>query len=112
MPSSHCPDRGDIVWINFNPQAGHEQSGERPALILSPESYNRKLGLAICCPITTRAKGYPFEVALPEGLKTHGVILSNQVTSVDWHARRAQFCCKAPFQVVSEVLAKLSTLLN
>ncbi|OGW84215.1 MAG: mRNA-degrading endonuclease [Omnitrophica bacterium RIFCSPHIGHO2_02_FULL_51_18] len=112
MQGSHCPDRGDIVWIDFSPQAGHEQAGARPALTLSPEGYNRKLGLMICCPITSQAKGYPFEVTLPEGLKVRGVVLSDQARSMDWHARRAQFCCKAPLQVVSEVLAKLNTLLN
>ena len=112
MSESYCPNQGDIVWINFSPQVGHEQSGDRPALTLSPESYNRKVGLAIFCPITTQIKGYPFEVLIPEGLKVRGVILSDQVRSLDWRARYAQFCCKTPSSVSSEVLSRISALLG
>src|SRR2546425_1274360 len=78
------PDAGDLVWLSFDPQAGHEQSGRRPALVLSPASYNGKSGLALVCPITSRVKGYPFEVSLPEGSKFAGVILADQLRSLDW----------------------------
>jgi mRNA interferase MazF len=105
------PDRGDVIWINMNPQAGHEQAGRRPALILSPASYNGKLGLALLCPITSRVKGYPFEVALPAELPVSGVILCDQVKSLDWRARRAEVVCRVPDGVVRETLARLMTLL-
>lgn len=108
----YCPKRGDVVWLSFTPQSGHEQAGHRPALTLSPESYNRKAGLALFCPITSRAKGYPFEVALPDGLKTSGVVLSDQVKSLDWRARRADFACALPPETLAEVLARLDALLN
>ncbi|MBI5873558.1 MAG: endoribonuclease MazF [Candidatus Omnitrophica bacterium] len=112
MPHAHCPRRGDIVWLSFTPQAGHEQAGQRPALTLSPESYNKKVGLAIFCPITSRIKGYPFEVAIPSGLKISGVVLSDQVKSLDWRARSARFCCQVPEATVSDVLNKLNVLLS
>ena len=112
MPHSYCPKRGDIVWLTFTPQAGHEQAGHRPALTLSPESYNKKVGLAVFCPITTQVKGYPFEVLIPSGLKASGVILSDQVKSLDWQARNAQFQCKIPESTLSEVLEKLGALLS
>ena len=105
------PDRGDIVRVSMNPQAGHEQAGRRPAIVLSPASYNGKVGLAILCPITNQVKGYPFEVALPSDLPVTGVILSDQAKSLDWRARRAQFICKVPPENVLEVLQKLGTLL-
>lgn len=112
MPRPYCPKRGDVVWLTFTPQAGHEQAGHRPALTLSPESYNKKVGLAIFCPITTQVKGYPFEVLIPSGLKASGVVLSDQVKSLDWQARNAQFHCKIPESTVSEVLEKLGALLS
>jgi mRNA interferase MazF len=90
----YVPARSDVVWITFNPQAGHEQAGRRPALVLSPSSYNRKVGLAILCPITSQVKGYPFEVAIGSGSKLGGVILSDQVKSLDWRIRKAEFICK------------------
>ena len=105
------PDRGDVVRVSMNPQAGHEQAGRRPAIVLSPASYNGKVGLAILCPITNQIKGYPFEVALPSDLPVTGVILSDQAKSLDWRARRAQFICKVPPENVLEVLQKLATLL-
>ena len=105
------PDRGDTVWLHFDPQTGHEQAGRRPALVLSPASYNGKVGLAILCPITRQAKGYPFEVALPEGSEVAGVILSDQVKSLDWRARRAEPIGPVPPRVTEEVLQKLATLL-
>ena len=112
MPHPYCPKRGDVVWLSFAPQAGHEQAGRRPALALSPEAYNRKVGLAIFCPITTQVKNYPFEVPVPAGLKASGVILSDQVKSLDWQARNAQFCCRIPGAVLAEVLNKLNVLLE
>lgn len=109
---AYCPKRGDVVWLSFTPQAGHEQAGHRPALAVSPESYNRKVGLALFCPITTQAKGYPFEVPLPAGLKASGVVLSDQVKSLDWQARDARFSCKLPAATVENVLAQIEVLLN
>jgi len=112
MPPKYIPDRGDAVWITLNPQAGHEQSGRRPALVLSPAAYNRKVGLVILCPITTQVKGYPFEVIVPEGLKVSGAILSDQVKSLDWKVRKAELLCRVPATVTQDVLSKLKTLLQ
>jgi len=112
MSASYCPKRGDIVWLAFNPQAGHEQAGHRPALVLSPEAYNRKVGLALFCPITSQIKGYPFEVRIPEGRQVSGVILADQVKSLDWKARHAAFCCELPEETVGEVLNKLGVLVD
>ena len=100
------------MWLTFDPQAGHEQAGRRPALVISPEAYNGKVGLAIFCPVTAQVKGYPFEVLLPEGLDAEGVVLTDQVKSLDWQARRAEFLCKLPVRTVSEVMNKLSTLIS
>ena len=105
------PQRGDLVWMTFDPQAGHEQAGRRPALILSPAAYNGKVGLALCCPITNRIKGYPFEVSVPIDSSITGVILSDQVKSLDWRARHAEFAFRLPDAGMQEVLAKLGTLL-
>ena len=110
MSNPYCPKRGDVVWLTFTPQAGHEQAGYRPALILSPELYNKKVGLTLVCPITTQVKGYPFEVPIPKGLEVEGVVLADQVKSLDWKARRARFCCTLPAATLSEVLRKLATL--
>jgi mRNA interferase MazF len=109
---AYIPDSGDIVWIMFNPQAGHEQAGHRPALVLSPKAYNGKVGLAILCPITSQVKGYPFEVKIPEGLEIGGAVLSDQVKSLDWKARQAKFICKLPSATYNEVVQKLSTLIR
>ncbi len=109
---ARVPDRGDVVWLTFNPQAGHEQAGRRPAVVLSPAAYNARVGLALFCPITTRVKGYPFEVALPEGFPVGGVILADQVRSLDWLARRAEVVARLADEVVEEVLQKLETLLH
>ncbi len=109
--TEYIPDTGDIVWINFNPQAGHEQAGRRPALVLSPESYNRKVSLAILCPVTSQIKGYPFEVLIPDGQEINGVILSDQVKNLDWKARQAKFICKIPEFTMDEVLQKLYAIL-
>lgn len=110
MSPSFVPDRGDAVWIQFNPQAGHEQAGRRPALVLSPAAYNAKVGLAILCPITSQVKGYPFEVQV-RGEKVDGVVLSDQVKSLDWRVRQAQLIERLPEPVTAEVLHKLAALL-
>jgi mRNA interferase MazF len=107
----NAPDRGDIVSLQFDPQRGREQAGRRPALVLSPRSYNAKVGLAICCPITHHAKGYPFEVDLPQGMKTKGVILADHVKSLDWQARGAQIIEHVSPSVLAEILMKLELLL-
>jgi len=108
----YIPQRGEAIWISLNPQAGHEQAGRRPAVVLSPASYNGKVGLALCCPVTSQVKGYPFEVLLPEGLEVGGVVLADQMKCLDWRARRAEFICELPGPVTSEVLAKSRTLLD
>jgi mRNA interferase MazF len=100
-----------VIWITLNPQVGHEQAGRRPALVLSPSSYNGKVGLAILCPVTSQVKGYSFEVAIPAGSKLGGVVLGDQVKSIDWRFRKAEFICKLPRETMSEVLDKLGTLL-
>ena len=109
---SYIPNRGDIVWINMNPQAGHEQAGRRPAIVLSPFSYNKKVGLALFCPISNQIKGYPFEVSIPKGMKVTGVILSDQVKSLDWKVRQVELLGKIHESVIVEALKKLNTLLR
>lgn len=108
----YFPNRGDAVWLNFSPKAGHEQSGRRPAVVVSPGSYNKKVGLGLFCPITSQIKGYPFEVRIPAGMNISGVVLSDQIKSLDWKVRDTQFICKLPVSTMSEVLKKLSTLLE
>jgi len=109
---AYVPERGDVVWIMFNPQAGHEQSGHRPAIILSPKAYNGKVGLALLCPITTQVKGYPFEVALPDRLPVTGVILSDQIKNLDWKARNAKKACSLPDDVMTQVLQRVKALIE
>ena len=109
---TYVPQCGDAVWITLNPQADHEQAGRRPAVVLSPQNYNDKIGLAILCPITNQIKDYPFEVIIPAGLPVAGAILSDQVKSLDWRARNAELICTLPTETISEVLQKLSTLLS
>ncbi|HXV44971.1 MAG TPA: endoribonuclease MazF, partial [Anaerolineae bacterium] len=104
---AYMPERGDLVWISFTPQAGHEQAGRRPAVVLSPKIYNQKVGLAIFCPITNQIKGYPFEVILPQEAGVTGVVLSDQVKSLDWRVRKAEFIEALPEEVITEVLTKL-----
>jgi len=106
----YCPKRGDVVWLNFIPRAGREQAGRRPALTLSHEAYNRKVGLGVFCPITSHVKGYSFEVAIPEGHKVSGAILSDHVKSMDWSARRSEFYCRVPDAVLTDVVEKLQAL--
>ena len=106
----YVPERGDAIWLTFDPQAGHEQSGRRPAVVLSPREYNGRAGLAILCPVTNRVKDYPFEVRLPQGLPIAGAVLADQVRSLDWKARRATLICELPSETTDEVLGKLATL--
>ena len=108
----YIPERGDAVWLTFDPQAGHEQSGRRPAIVVSPREYNGRAGLALLCPVTTKLKGYPFEVRVPEGLPIGGAVLADQVRSLDWKARRAALICELPHETTDELLGKLATLLE
>lgn len=108
----YFPGRGDAVWLNFSPKAGHEQSGRRPAVVVSPRSYNTKVGLGLFCPITSQIKGYPFEVLIPAGLSISGVVLSDQIKSLDWRVRDAQFICTLSESTMREILKKLNTLLK
>lgn len=112
VAGTKAPRRGDVIWVSLNPQAGHEQAGRRPALVLSPIEYNKRVGLALMCPITSRVKGYPFEVALPENPEVSGVILADQVKSLDWRVRKATHACTVSQTVMNEVLGKLNALLS
>ncbi len=109
---SYVPERGDVVWLDFDPQAGHEQSGRRPAFVLSPAAYNGKTGLMLCCPITTQVKGYPFEVPIEGTAKVRGVILADQVKSLDWQVRRAERQGKVTKPVLEEVIDKVRAILE
>lgn len=109
---AYVPERGDIVWISLNPQAGHKQAGRRPAVVVSPRSYNGKVGLGLFCPITSQVKGYPFEVTVPQSLPVGGVVLADQVKSLDWRARKAEFAGRLPADASDEVLGKLGALLE
>lgn len=108
---AYVPDRADVVWLHFTPQAGHEQAGHRLALVLSPKRYNRLTGLMLCCPLTTAVKGYPFEVPTQVGGKP-GVVLADQVKSLDWQVRKAKKAAEVEAEVVEDVVAKLQTLLG
>ena len=108
----NAPERGDVVWIDFDPQSGREQAGRRPALVLSPARYNRAVGLLIACPVTKQAKGYPFESSLPANLAVHGVVLADHIQSLDWRIRRVAFLCKAPSELVEDVAAKVRALIG
>ena len=110
MGRSYVPDSGDIVWLDFTPDAGHEQAGHRPALVLSPASYNRRASLMICCPITTQEKGYPFEVVLSGSARS--VVLSDQMKSLDWRVRRARRKGVATLRELAEVRAKILALIG
>lgn len=107
MAKSYVPDRGDIVWLQFNPQAGR-----RPAFVVSPRAYNRKVGLALFCPVTSSVKGYPFEVALPEAGKVQGAILADQLKSLDWRARKATRVDRTTDDVILEVTGRILTLVG
>jgi mRNA interferase MazF len=112
VAKSYVPDAGDLVWLTFDPQAGHEQRGRRPALIVSPRAYNAKARLAVACPITSHVKGYPFEVALPAGARIAGAVLADHVKNLDWQARRVVFEAKASDDVLTEVRERLRALLG
>lgn len=109
---SYVPDRGDIVWLEFTPQVGGEQAGHRPALVISPKSYNGRVGLALFCPITSHVKGYPFEVVLKSGGKTEGAVLADQLKSLDWKARSARKIEAVCEGIIIEVLAKIDALVS
>lgn len=108
----YVPRRGDLIWITLNPQAGHEQAGRRPAMVLSPIAYNAKVGLAILCPVTSQIKSYPFEVLIPQGLDIQGAILADQVKSLDWRVRQAEYIGSLPRDTVNEVLQRIGILLG
>jgi len=110
--SSYVPERGDLVWLEFTPQAGSEQRGRRPALVLSPKIYNGKVGLALVCPVTSRIKGYPFEVLLPDGYSVSGVVLSDQLKSLDWRSRKAKLIERVSSDVLAMVTARMLPLLE
>lgn len=112
VASRYIPERGDIAWITLDPHAGHKLSGRRPALVLSPSSYNGKVGLAVFCPITSQQKGFAFEVKLPGNLPVSGCVLSDAVKNLDWKVRRAEFCCRVSPAFLSDVLETLDTLLH
>ena len=112
MTRAYVPDAGDLVWLTFDPRAGHERRGRRPALILSPRAYNSRARLAIACPITSHVKGYPFEVALPAGSEISGVVLADHVKNLDWQARRVTFEAKAPDETLTDVRERLRVLLG
>lgn len=110
--SAYVPERGDVVWITLNPQAGHEQAGRRPAVVVSPHAYNGKVGLALLCPVTSQVKGYPFEVLIPEGLTVSGAVLADQIKSLDWRAREVEFACSLPAETMRNVLQRAVILLS
>jgi len=110
MARAYVPEAGDVVWLEFSPQAGHEQAGHRPALVLSPASYNGKTGLMICCPMTTQIKGYPFEVVVSNNPPS--AILSDQVKSLDWRARRTKRKTSVAAEILDEVRGKLGALIG
>ena len=113
MPGlTYIPIQGDLVWLDFNPQAGHEQRGRRPALVVSPTEYNKRIGLALVCPITSQVKNYPFEVPLPKDLPISGVVLSDHLKSQDWRVRQAQFIAKAGEATLLSVLQRVRVLLT
>ncbi len=112
MAKAYVLDRGDIVWLHFDPQAGHEQAGRRPAFVVSPKAYNRRVGLALFCPLTSRVKGYPFEVPLPDGGRAQGAILSDQLKSLDWRARNAVRFDRASSDTIAEVTARITVLVD
>jgi mRNA interferase MazF len=108
----YCPDAGDLVWIDLNPTLGHEQSGHRPAIVLTPRQYNVRSGLCIICPITSRARGYPFEVVIPGGHAISGIILVDQVRSLSWEKRYVKMAGVAPVSLLDEVRERLAALLQ
>jgi len=110
VKKKYTPERGDIVWLNFNPQSGHEQKGKRPAIVISPKEYNEKTGLALFCPITSAIKNYPFEVKI-KNKKINGVVLSDQIKSLDWKTRKIEFIAKETADIINTVIDKIGVLL-
>jgi mRNA interferase MazF len=111
VKKKYIPERGDIVWLNFNPGSGHEQQGKRPSMVVSPKEYNEKTGLGLFCPITSKIKNYPFEVRI-ENKKINGVVLSDQIKSLDWKAREIEFITKETDEKTEEIKNKISVLIN
>ncbi|MBF0566754.1 MAG: endoribonuclease MazF [Nitrospirae bacterium] len=112
VENKYTPDRGDCVWLSFDPRLGHEQAGRRPAFVLSPKIYNEKAGLALCCPITSHIKGYPFEVVISGTRVVTGAVLADQIKSLDWQARRADYICKLPETVTRDIIGKIRLLIS
>jgi len=110
VKEKYIPERGDIVWLNFNPGSGHEQKGKRPAIVISPKGYNEKVGLGLFCPITSKIKNYPFEVKM-ENDKINGVVLADQIKSLDWKTREIEFMTKETSEKVNEIIDKIGVLL-
>ena len=110
--AGYVPASGDLIWLQFTPQVGREQAGHRPALVISPISYNRRVGLAVCCPVTSHVKGYPFEVLLPQGLGVEGALLSDQIKSLDWRVRKARRIGGVPADVLQETVGKILALVD
>ncbi len=110
--AAYVPARGELIWLQFNPQAGHKQAGHCPAVVISPSSYNRRVGWALCCPVTSQVKGYPFEVLLPQGLGVEGAILSDQIKSLDWRVRKARRIGNLPADVLQETVGKILALVD
>lgn len=108
---NYVPSRGDIVWLDFDPQSGSEQKGRRPAITISPKEYNKKVGLGLFCPITSKIKGYPFEVEIDPKIKTKGVVLTDQIKSLDWRNRNAEFFEKVPKDIINKIQELLSLLI-
>jgi mRNA interferase MazF len=111
VSKKYVPERGDIVWLNFNPQTGHEQKGKRPAIVISPKEYNEKVNLGLFCPITSKEKNYPFEVKIKNG-KIDGVVLSDQIKSLDWTKRNIEYITRATDEEINEIINKLNVLIN
>lgn len=109
--SAYVPSRGDIVWVDFDPQVGREQKKRRPAIVISPQKYNKVAGLFLVCPTTSKAKGYPFEVPLIGSMKTSGVVLADQIKSFDWVKRNAVFIEVSPIDILDEVLNRIEVLI-
>jgi len=110
--ATYVPERGDLVWLVSGARANHERTSRYPVLVLSPRAYNAKVGLILACPVAHKSKGYPFEVALPEGLPVSGVILADQVSSLDWRQKQAAMIAGVPPEVLAETLAKTAVLLQ
>lgn len=110
--AASVPDRGDLVWLAFTPQSGSEQAGGRPELLISPRAHNGKAGLALVCPVTTRIRGYPFDVRLPAGGRASGVVLADQLKSLAWRARKGTLIERAPADVITQVTARLLPLVE